>query len=339
MSDLTLSEIDRSSITPLQQLPGQEVLKSRRGIALTPSVRLGRQPYFVLSEPPPVKARNYHIERSYRENDLIFAATFWDKLLLPIERVVFFQLHSRTSKLLCQEGIASLVGYSVGGANFSLNLDNSGLSSIGEMNEHRLDAFRMISDICGQTNGRWTIGGSAVDSLGLDQNGPEKAISLRLLRSVPIVQEPKDIEAFLKWREDRAVERRRFLDEISRLSVEVAASEMPEAHLSEIMSSIERSAEDITRTAQESGLSVSFGDYDFTFAPEDYSFWQHTDGGLGYFSATFALTSSPFIASAVAGLRLAAPAFRLVKKNAQSLAIARKTAPFLAFGRVAYSEE
>jgi hypothetical protein len=332
-------DIDLKSTPRLEALERQNFfINARSGIVISPSIRASKEPFNVTRNPMSFEERRYFVKRTVDTSDLIFAATFWDTMILPIESgMIQFQSHSSLSLELFQAEVLHHTTYSTSGYASEVIADADGLQARGSMNTQRIAAYLRLAELASKSKGSWTIGGSARDLLPLDTNGSAKALSLKLLRAIPIIKEPRDVEAFLRWREDRSVERRRFLNEVARLSVEVSASETPEDSLNEILSAISSSAEDIARTAKERDFSLSFGDYDFTFAPKDYSFWQHADGALTW--GLGGLLVSPFFAGAVAATRLAAPAFKFTKRNAQAEALAQQTAPFLAFGRVAYAEQ
>lgn len=333
-------DIDSQSVLPMERVGELGLTADRRGIIVAPRVVRPKLPYFVLREPVPPNIQEFSIERAVENSALSFASTYWDDLVLPVQRGIFFQSHSRGSKALWENGILRLVGYQTGGVILEMTNDQQGrFVQRGDPNQQLIDAHVQIaSRLRCVSRGRWTLSNNVRELSSSAFAGQFPAIKFSLIGAIPIVSNITDWDKFLRWREDRSTERRRLLDELSRLSTELDKAENSGAFLSAIVSEIQKTSADISVVASERGFRVNLGSYDFTFSPRDVDFWAHLDGAAGWGFGISEVFNSPVLGAIAASTRLAAPMFRFEKSNVRADAVSVAAGPFLAFGEVAYRE-
>ena len=140
--------------------------------------------------------------------------------------------------------------------------------------------------------GQWTLSTEMADASIVILPTTCKGIAIELLRAVPMVTEVDDIDDFLKWREERSPERRRFVDSMNSLAVEIQYSENPLATLHSRLRAIEVVCNDLQKVTEEKGYGFTLGDISLNFNPENLSRDNFLSSGAKW-ATPFGLLSRP----------------------------------------------
>ena len=246
-----------------------------RGVLIANKMNVANYPFNVLRTPGLERPPKFEgMSRRLSQESLLYYLTFWDRLVWPKIRIPMFgsiQSSDDLIKTTRSAGILNEVIYDLD--QFALDeiqISDEVFRMKGAENEIFIDSHRHAYQNLTRLNpGQWTLSSELAEASVVVQPATCKGIAIELLNAVPIVTEVEDVDDFLKWREQRSVERRRFVETINSLAIEIQYSENPVATLNDRLESIRGVCDDLYRVTSEKGYSVSFSGVRMNFNPQN----------------------------------------------------------------------
>lgn len=292
-----------------------------------------------LNDGPDVPQKIVISQPSLDEHSLMVALTFWDKVIWPVMDIVPFGDFARPNefqKALINAGQLEIYAMPVPWLEMSrVNFFEGRFLSEGPQNQQILMTYKkLMTEIPKFTKSSWTF------SSELDQFGRAvfrsftPGLAFDLVDCIPMVTKVKSVDHFARWREDRKVERRRFMLSIAKLAADIQISETPDTLLNARLEEIREIARAVVETGQEKGLSFELGSRRFNFNLRNLEFKDSLErfayaAGIPVFADYL---TSGIIAGSTAALQ---PAFS-IKKSFGLRNINTDLAPFLSVGKFLY---
>lgn len=315
--------------------------RGERGVVISNPMNFSDFPYNVLSSPlpgPPIDTIRA-ISRTIPREQLLFALTFWDKLVWPTLSMPMAPLISGDDfiQTIHKSGILGVATFPMYGYIEQVVVDGDTFHSKGIQNFQFIEAFRSTyMGLDGSQPGRWTLTNSANSVARLILPSELMGIKIELLNAIPIVTDVRDTDGFLKWREVRRDERRRFFDSMTVLSSEIADHDRPDLYLSKKKKEIESVCGDLLRVASESGWRILGSSLSINFDASRLTARKFFEDGSIYSTLPFALGGLDIGAMAYFAGGVSS-AIKITRSAGFNGTIARSS-PFLAIPRITYGE-